>query len=142
MPNKEIEIKFSPWDKVVIWNEIKQKIIADLQGKKVSPERSTEIRVFVQQNISKVDSPQRAKEFYEYLGQTYPELAKIKMKLELKEEEKVEDYLDEIASKIIESGDFETGEKMIQEINELQGQGLDSSDILDALQKKYPEFFA
>ena len=136
---QDLVIKFPPITKLNLYREIKKVVFQLLDKGKITAERGNEIHVFIKKKLSTINSQQEIRNFYKRMGNKYPELTSIKLKIERKEQEEIHEELARLVKNVMEKGNLELAERIMEEIEEME-RGKEKT--IEALAKKFPEEFS
>ncbi|PIZ73480.1 hypothetical protein COY07_01895 [Candidatus Peregrinibacteria bacterium CG_4_10_14_0_2_um_filter_43_11] len=136
---QNLGVKLNALTKLKLYRVIKDSIFRQMDTDAITPERADEIFGYVKDNIIVIETPEAAKNFYIRVAEKFPdELSGVKQRLELQEQEKIDQLLMTLLNHLLEKNDFDLAERIMQEIEEVQSK----QKPLEALERKYPEEFA
>lgn len=135
---EDLGIKLNPLTKLRIYREARKIMFALLDRDKVKPERLEEVMGYVKTNVVKVETPIEAKKFYELLGGMFEELSPVSRMFEREEDEKIDRVLAALVDNLMNKGDFDLAQRIMEEIKALEK--LHGKSIED-IRKQAPEDF-
>ncbi len=139
-----IEIRLNPITKLRIYREAKKIILPLMDSDKITPERADEILWYVKNNVVKVETPEMAKEFYEYLSNKFSELKRIKNRFDNETWEKAEKIVKLLVENLINKWEFDFAMNIMDEIKEIKEIKWKDDEIeyIENLSKNMPNAFS
>lgn len=131
---EDLRIKLNPNTKLRLFREVKKVIFAQMDTDKISPERAEEILDYVKKYVVKIETPERAKQFYLHLGEKFSELTGVKHKFELEEEEKIDQVFSLLINEFMQNGNMDLAGEILEQMNEVKNQTV----YLEKLKIIYP----
>lgn len=135
-----LELTINPITKLRIYQEAKKIIFPLMDDDKITPERADEILWYVKTNVVKVETPQVAKEFYEYLSKKFSELKTLKYKFDTETEEKAENIIKSLIDNLMNKWDFDFAVQIIEEMKWIKWKD-EEIKYIEKLKKSIPNAF-
>jgi hypothetical protein len=104
----------------------------------ITPERADEILSFVKDKILKIETFEKAKEFYMNIPEKFPELKPMKNTFQKEEGEKIDKVLVLFVEFVLEKGEFDLAEKILKEVNMFHK---NKNISLKEIENEHPEEF-
>jgi len=131
---EDLEIKLNPITKLRLFREVKNVIHRMLRKRSIPLERSAEIMDYVKKYVVKINTPEKAKQFYLHLGEKFDELKGVKHKFEIEKEEKIDQVFSLLLDEFMEKGDMDLASEIMEQMNEAKS----SQEYLEKLKQNYP----
>ena len=131
---EDLGIKLNPITKLRLFREVKKVIFTQMDSDKITPERAEEILDYVKKYVVDIETPQKAKQFYLHLGEKFRELAGVKHKFEIEEEEKIDQVFSLLLDEFMEKGNMDLAGEIMEQMKEAKNQ----QNYLEKLKTNYP----
>jgi hypothetical protein len=131
---EDLGIKLNPITKLRLFRAVKKVIFFQMDKDIITAERAEEILDYVKKHVVNVNTPEKAKQFYIYLGEMFEELKGVKHKFEIEEKEKIDQVFSLLLDEFMEKGNMDLASEIMEQINEAKN----SKEYLEKLKTNYP----
>ena len=135
-----LEVKLNPISKLKIYRAARKIVFHKMTKELITSERAKEILAYVKEKVVKVRSPKQAKNLYEFLSRKFPELQTLENKFHLESLEKIDKVLSILVENIINKGDFELANKIMEEVEEISDMEKEAQ-YAERISEKMPKEF-
>lgn len=131
-------IRINPLTKLRIYKEIEKILFAQMDRNAVTPERGENIFRSVQESILDIETSEEADAYAQKVSNEFPELQNLYQKFQSQTDEKIDHIVSLLVEQMINKSDFDTAEKIMAEIKELETK---NGKTLEQIRAEYPAEF-
>lgn len=117
---EDLGIKLNPLTKLRIYCEARKLMFNMLDRDAITPERLDTVMSYVKANVVHVESPIEAKKFYKLIAGMFAELAPMRKMFQNEEDEKIDRVLGALVDNLINKGEFDLAQRIMDEIKKLE----------------------
>lgn len=130
-------VKKGSLTKFKVWRKTKQTILSKMDRNQITPERAEKLLKFIKLTLRTVSTMEDLGAYLGMLKEKFPELKTTVEEFAMEEEEKLDNAVGIVVSKLMENDHFEAAEELIQKLETVES----TDQKIEVTKKTQPEIF-